>query len=105
MSEEFEEKFIKPIVNSSYPATLAGLDLVVLQFSTNPGPIVSLIFLAGALDFLLSSFSTFSYNLYPTRRKIWTASAITFLIGLTCSVLAVFVLLIRVVLNNQNILY
>ncbi len=25
--EEFEEKFIKPIVNACYPATLAGLDL------------------------------------------------------------------------------
>jgi len=37
MGGEFEEKFIKPIVNSAYPATLAGLDLAVLQFSSNAG--------------------------------------------------------------------
>jgi hypothetical protein len=40
--DEFEEKFIKPIVNASYPATLAGLDLAVLQFSSSPGKILSL---------------------------------------------------------------
>ncbi len=52
--DELEEKFIKPIVNSSFPATLAGLDLAVLQFSANPGPALSLTFLLGATGFLLS---------------------------------------------------
>ena len=92
---EFEEKFIKPIVNSSFPATLAGLDLVVLQFSTTPGITLTLVFLVGAAGFLVSSFSIFSYSLYPTRRRVWTVTALGFLTGLVCSVVAVFLLLIR----------
>jgi hypothetical protein len=98
--EELEEKFIKPIVNSAYPATLAGLDLAVLQFSATPGFWLSLTFLAGAAGFLVSAFSIFSYTIYPTRKKLWTSSALTFLTGLVCSLLAVFLLLIRVFLPN-----
>ncbi len=98
--DELEEKFIKPIVNSSFPATLAGLDLAVLQFSANPGPALSITFLLGATGFLLSSFSIFSYTIYPTRKKLWTSSALTFLVGLLCSVLAVFILLVRVFFVN-----
>lgn len=94
MSEEFEEKFIKPIVNASFPATLAGLDLVVLQFSASPGIVLTLVFLIGAAGFLVSSFAIFSYTLYPTRRQIWTTTAVSFLTGLLCSVIAVFLLLI-----------
>ena len=94
--EEFEEKFIKPIVNSAYPATLAGLDLAVLQFSSTPGYVLSMTFLIGAAGFLLSAFSIFSYTIYPTRKKLWTSSALTFLTGLVCSVVAVFLLIIRV---------
>ncbi len=96
MSNEFEKRFVKPIVNSAAPATLAGLDLAVLQFSANPGQILSLTFLVGAAGFMLSAFSIFSYTLYPTRGKIWTATALTFLVGLVSSVLAVLVLLVRV---------
>ncbi len=95
LSEEFEERFIKPIVNASYPATLAGLDLAVLQFSTLPGPALTYTFLAGAAGFLLSAFSIFSYSIYPTRKKVWTATALTFLIGISCSVVAVLLLLLR----------
>lgn len=95
LSEEFEERFIKPIVNASYPATLAGLDLAVLQFSTLPGPALTYTFLVGAAGFLLSAFSIFSYSLYPTRKKVWTATALTFVIGISCSVVAVFLLLLR----------
>ena len=94
--DELEEKFIKPIVNSAYPATLAGLDLAVLQFSSTPGYVLSLTFLIGAAGFLLSAFSIFSYTIYPTRKKLWTSSAITFLTGLLCSVIAVFLLIVRV---------
>ncbi len=95
MMEEFEEKFIRPIINASYPSTLAGLDLAVLQFSANPGFWLSLTFLVGATGFLLSAFSIFSYTIYPTRKKIWTSSALTFLAGLNCSPLAVLILVIR----------
>src|SRR5713226_9892639 len=93
---EFEEKFIKPIVNASYPATLAGLDLAVLQFSSSPGRILSLTFLLGATSFILAAFSIFSYTIYPTRRKWWTSSALAFILGLFFSVVAILVLVIRV---------
>ena len=96
MSGEFEEKFIKPIVNSAYPATLAGLDLAVLQFSSNAGPTLDLIFLVGAGGFLTSAFSVFFYTIYPTRRKIWTTSALSFIAGLVCSIVAVLILIVRV---------
>jgi len=96
MGGEFEEKFIKPIVNSAYPATLAGLDLAVLQFSSNAGPTLDLIFLVGAGGFLTSAFSVFFYTIYPTRRKIWTTSALSFIAGLVCSIVAVLILIVRV---------
>jgi len=94
--EEFEEKFIKPIVNASYPATLAALSLTVLQVSGLSGtPIptsLRITFLLGAATFLLSAFSIFFYSLYPTRRKLWTITALTFLVGLLCSLGSVLLL-------------
>jgi hypothetical protein len=97
---EFEEKFIKPIVNASYPATLAGLDLAVLQFSSSPGPVLTYTFLLGALGFLLSAFSLFSYTIYPTRKKLWTSSALSFIAGLFCSIMAVMLLILKPVIGN-----
>ncbi len=93
--EDFEEKFIKPIVNASFPSTLAGLDLAVLQFSSTPGFWLSLTFLVGASGFLLSAFSIFFYTIYPTRKKMWTSTALTFLTALFCSIIAVLVLVVR----------
>jgi len=95
-TDEFEERFIKPIVNASYPATLAGLDLAVLQFSTSPGLVLSLIFLLGGTSFILAAFSIFSYTIYPTRKKLWTSSALWFFSGLLFSVVAILVLVVRV---------
>lgn len=96
--EDFEEKFIKPIVNASYPATLAALSLTVLQVSGLSGePILAslrMTFLLGAAAFLVSAFSIFFYTVYPTRKKLWTMTAITFLAGLVCSVVSVFLLFI-----------
>jgi len=94
--DEFEERFIKPIVNASYPATLAGLDLAVLQFSNFPGEILSLTFLLGGTAFILAAFSIFSYTIYPTRKKMWTSSALSFIFGLLFSTTAILVLVIRV---------
>ena len=88
MSGELEEKFIKPIVNAAYPATLAGLDLAVLQFAANPTPLLKYTFLIGAISFLFSAFSIFSYTIYPSRKRVWTVTALTFLTGLVCSILA-----------------
>jgi hypothetical protein len=89
--EEFEEKFIKPIVNASYPATLAALSLAVLQIGVTSFYLrATLLFAAGT--FLLSAFCVFFYCIYPTRKMLWTVGAINFLIGLSCSILSVFLL-------------
>jgi hypothetical protein len=96
--EDFEERFIKPIVNASYPGTLAALSLTVLQVTgiTGERPPLSLklTLLVGSASFLLSAFSIFFYSIYPTRRKLWMSTGITFLVGLLCSVLAVFLLFV-----------
>lgn len=96
--EEFEEKFIKPIVNASYPGTLAALSLTVLQVTGLSGEhtpfSLRITLLLGAATFLLSAFSIFFYSIYPTRRKLWTITAVSFLIGLLCSVASVFLLFV-----------
>jgi ascorbate-specific PTS system EIIC-type component UlaA len=91
--EEFEKKFITPIINASYPGTLAALSLAVLQFSGKDIHIsLKFVLLTGAMMFLLSAFFIFFYTIYPTRKKLWTVTAITFLFGLFCSILSVFLL-------------
>jgi hypothetical protein len=96
--EDFEERFIKPIVNASYPGTLAALSLTVLQvtgISDQPTPFsLKATLLLGAAAFLLSAFSIFFYSIYPTRKKLWTATAFTFLVGLFCSIVSVFLLFV-----------
>ena len=96
--EEFEERFIRPIVNATYPGTLAALSLTVLQvrgLSDTPTPsALKFTLLLGAATFLFCAFSIFSYSIYPTRKKLWTTTAITFLIGLSCSIFSVFLLLL-----------
>jgi predicted acyltransferase len=96
--EEFEEKFIKPIVNASYPGTLAALSLAVLQFtaihSEQPPFPLKFTLLLGAVTFLLSAFSIFFYSIYPTRKKLWTSAAVMFLVGLFCLIASVFQLFI-----------
>jgi hypothetical protein len=96
MSGEFEEKFVKPIINASYPGTLAALSLAVFQVGGG-GTLMGLklALLLGAMMFLLSAFFIFFYTIYPTRRKLWTGAAITFLLGLFCSISSVFLLLVE----------
>jgi hypothetical protein len=93
MTEDFE-RFIKPIINASYPGTLAALSLAVLQVSGRDSPMaLKLVLLMGALTFLLSAFFIFFYSIYPTKKKLWTSTAITFLLRLLCSILSVVMLL------------
>jgi hypothetical protein len=102
LSGELEEKFIRPIVNAAYPATLAGLDLAVLQFAANPTALLKYTFLVGAISFLFSAFSIFSYTIYPSRKKVWTVTALTFLSGLVCSILATLLLFIPALSTCPN---
>ena len=95
MAGEFEKKFIRPIINASYPATLAGLSLAVVQVSGKGVPLaLKVVLLMGAMMFLFSAFFIFFYSIYPTRTKLWTGTAITFLLGLLLLILSVFLLLI-----------
>ncbi len=96
--EEFEEKFIKPIVNASYPGTLAALSLAVLQVTGIRNELTPLMLkftlLAGSTAFLLSAFSIFFYSIYPTRKKLWTSAAVMFLFGLVALITSVLLLFI-----------
>lgn len=81
--DEFEEKFIKPIINASYPGTLAALSLTVLQITGMGTPsVLRYTLLLAAITFLSSAFSIFFYSIYPTRKKLWTTAAVMFLVGL-----------------------
>ena len=95
MVGEFEEKFVKPIINASYPSTLAALSLAVLQVSGGSiAESLRIVLLSGAMMFLLSALFIFFYSIYPTKRNLWTATAVTYLLGLFCSILSVFLLFI-----------
>jgi hypothetical protein len=94
MDDEFE-KFIKPIINASYPGTLAALSLAVLQVGGRESSLaLKFVLSLGAMMFLLSAFFIFFYTIYPTRKKLWTGTAITFLFGLSWLIASVFLLLI-----------
>jgi len=95
MTKELEEKFIKPIIHASYPGTLAALNITVLQV-TGPDapPILRMIIALGSVTFLISAFSIFVYTVNPTRNKLWTTAAFSFLAGLAFSLIAVIAILI-----------
>ena len=95
MIDEFEKKFIRPIINASYPGTLAGLNLTALQVTgTDTTSMITMLVALGSLAFIISAFSIFFYTLYPTKRGLWTSTAVSFLAGLACSLVAVFAILI-----------
>lgn len=81
MSEEFD-RLIKPIRNASAPGTLAALCLAALRVSGDLPYALRLGLLSGAIMFLLSAFFIFFYSIYPTKRMLWTCTALTFLFGL-----------------------
>jgi hypothetical protein len=82
MAEEFD-KLIKPIRNATAPGTLAALSLAALRIGDFPR-VLKLGLLLGAILFLLSAFFIFFYSIYPTKRILWTSTALTFLLGLLC---------------------
>jgi hypothetical protein len=94
--EEVEQILLRPIINASYPATLAALSLAVLQVTGVPTLAVRLILGSGALMFTICAFTFFFYSIYPTRRLLWTATAITYIIGLVFTLLSVLSLILFV---------
>ncbi len=96
MSNEFEERFIKPIINASYPGTLAGLGLTALSIiGTSRSVYLTVSLASGALLFLLSALFIFFYTVLPTRRRFWTGAAFTFLLGLLASIVSVVILVLE----------
>jgi hypothetical protein len=97
LDSEFERRFIKPITSASYPGTLAALSLTVYRVTmiggSTPQSLKTVLLLAAA-TFLLASMSIFFYNLYPTRRRLWTVTAVCYLIGLFSLMASVVILLL-----------
>lgn len=97
MTEDTDKRFIKPITNASYPATLAALTLTVYRVAVIGGePPLALknVLLIGATSFLLSSLSIFFYSLYPTKTKLWTSTALLYLFGLFALLSAVLIIVV-----------
>jgi vacuolar-type H+-ATPase subunit I/STV1 len=95
MAEE-SDKLIKPIRNASAPGTLAALCLAALKLGTEFPHALKMGLLIGAIMFLLSAFFVFFYSIYPTRKKLWTVTAVTFLLGLLSLVSSAVALLFTV---------
>jgi hypothetical protein len=92
MAEEFE-KLIRPIRNASAPGTLAALCLAALRIGGDFPHALRLGLLVGAIMFLFSAFLVFFFSIYPTRRMLWTGTALTFLLGLLSLVASTLALL------------
>jgi hypothetical protein len=96
MADPLQERFIRPIVNASYPGTLGALSLTVYRIMELRGGTIPVILkntlLIGATAFLLSAFCMFFYSLYPTRQKLWTMTAVLFLGGLFLTIISVILL-------------
>ena len=94
MSRRVDSGFVEPMLNASRPGTLAGLSMTVLKVSQNDPLPLRLTLLVGIIMFLLSSLFIFFYTLYPTRKRLWTATAITFLVGLCFSIISSIILIV-----------
>jgi hypothetical protein len=95
MTEDADEKLIKPIVNAAYPGGLASLSLAVLEMVGEEAPLILRIILSlDSILFILCAFFLFFYSIYPYKRILWTSSALTFLIGLILSFSAVIGIII-----------
>ena len=94
MGEDIDKFLVEPITNAARPATLAGLSMTVLRFWQEELMLLRITLTIGAIMFLLSSFLIFFYTIYPTRRILWMGTAITFLLGLICSMTSSIIMLI-----------
>ncbi len=95
MPEEVEDRLMKPIVNACFPGMLAALNLTVfgiIDIRGTPSVPYRIAILLGTIAFVLSSFAIFFHGMYPTRRILWTSTAVFFLTGLICSLVAVIML-------------
>jgi len=95
MSSDVEDRLMKPIVNACFPGMLAALNLTVfgiIDIRGTPSVPYRIAILLGTIAFVLSSFAIFFHGMYPTRKKLWTATAVFFLTGLMSSLVAIVML-------------
>jgi len=96
VTDGVQDRFIRPIINASYPGTLGALSLTVYRIIELRGQATPLALkntlLIGATAFLLSAFCIFFYSLYPTRHRLWSATALLFLAGLSLTIVSVILL-------------
>ena len=74
---------------------LAALNLTVfgiIDIRGTPSVPFRIVILLGTIAFVLSSFAIFFHGMYPTKKSLWTATAIFFLTGLLSSLAAVALL-------------
>ena len=86
---------MKPIVNACFPGMLAALNLTVfgiIDIRGTPSVPYRIAILLGTMAFVLSSFAIFFHGMYPTRKNLWTATAVFFLVGLISSLVTVVML-------------
>jgi len=95
MTDEQVDRLLKPIINASYPGTLSALSLAVLEIVGRDVPTILRIILSmNALLFLFSAFFIFFYSIYSWKRWLWTATAVTFILGLCGSLISVICLVL-----------
>ncbi len=97
VASDAEDRLMKPIVNACYPGMLAALNLTVfgiIDIRGTPSVPYRIAILLGTFAFVLSSFAIFFYGVYPTRKALWTATAVFFLTGLVSSLAAVVLLVV-----------
>jgi hypothetical protein len=91
-SKEFREKYIEPIVNACLPGTLAGLAIAGLALG--PTRLIRLSLAFSAIGYITSSFAIFFHAIYPSKRRLWSLAAFSFLFALTASLFSVVALAI-----------
>jgi hypothetical protein len=95
LAGDMEEKRLKPIINACYPGTLTALSLTVLQVTGRENLVLRLTLSVNAFLFLLSTFFIFFYTIYHWRKGLWTCTAVTFILGLFGSLIAVIMLILQ----------
>ena len=94
LPDETEEKRLRPIINACYPGTLTALSLAVLQVTGRENLVLRLNLSVNAFLFLLSTFFIFFYTIYHWKKWLWICTAVTFVLGLFGSLIAVVMLIL-----------
>ena len=97
MSSDAEERLMKPIVNACFPGMLAALNVTVfgiVDIRGTPSVPARVTLLLGTIAFVMSSFAIFFRGMYPSKKVLWTATSVTFLVGLSSSLIAVTLLVV-----------